>query len=172
MVYKWKEGAHYSPEKFNPQTIGEHLDGLRAKRGQLTARVVVDDARRKASPTHGIFAWDDAKAAEEYRLAQARQLLRSITVVVSVQQDGHESDVTSRAYVVVTKGSDRVYEPVSVAMEDVDMRTELLARAMGELGCFRRKYQQLEELASVFAAIDDVMPALDVAVANTEQAVA
>jgi hypothetical protein len=172
VVYKWKEGAHYAPEKFNPQVIGEHLDGLQAKRGQLTPRLVVEDAKRKTSPTHGIFTWNNDEAAQQYRLAQARQLLRSITVVVSVQKDGRDSDITSRAFVVVTKPEGRVYEPVSVALKDADMRAELLTQATRELGSFRKKYQQLQELAGVFSAIDEVLPLLHGAAEEAHQAVA
>lgn len=35
-----------------------------------------------------------------------------------------------------------------------DKRAELLAMASRELAAFRRKYQQLDELADIFAAID------------------
>lgn len=166
MVYKWKEGSHYSPEQFNPQVIGEHLDGLRAKRGTLTPSHVVEDARKKVSPTHKLFTWEDAEAAKQFRLSQARQLLRSITVVVNVQRDGQESELTSRAFVVVTKAEGRTYEPVLSVLKDDDQRTQLLRQAGHELTAFRKKYQQLDELSSVFAAIDVALPLLDSAASD------
>ena len=43
-----------------------------SKKNNLTAREIVEEARKKNSPLHDFFEWDDSIAAEKYRLAQAR----------------------------------------------------------------------------------------------------
>ena len=50
--------------------------------GRITPEMVVDAARDPNSPLHSAFEWDDAQAAHEHRLAQARVLLRRVRVEV------------------------------------------------------------------------------------------
>ena len=51
--------------------------------GTLTPDAVVKDAKLKNSPLHGQFEWDTKKAAHQYRLEQARALIRTVRVVVT-----------------------------------------------------------------------------------------
>lgn len=52
------------------------------QRGTLTPDAVVADAEKTTSPLHGLFEWDDAVAAREHRLDQARQIIREVLVTV------------------------------------------------------------------------------------------
>lgn len=53
--------------------------------GRLKPEDVVNEAKKPSSPLHDYFEWDDEKAANEHRLEQARQLIRSVRVVISEQ---------------------------------------------------------------------------------------
>lgn len=55
-------------------------------KGRLTPQNVVADARNRNSPLHDIFEWDDAKAADQYRLEQARELIRSVKIEVVTEE--------------------------------------------------------------------------------------
>lgn len=149
--YRWKNGARVS-RQMDPQDVGEHLEQLRRQNGAITARIVVDDAADPTAPTHPHFEWDDQVAADQYRLEQARSLVRSVVVQ---REDRPES--TIRAFVVVQEqGGDDVYTSTQVALADVGLRQQVLKRALGELTAFERKYRDLEELAEVFAAAEKV----------------
>lgn len=63
------------------EAVRQRLDEL-AARGALTARDVVLDARKKDSPLHGYFEWDNAKAATKFRLVQARRLINRFQVPI------------------------------------------------------------------------------------------
>jgi hypothetical protein len=52
------------------------------QRGRLTPRDLVEAARDPESPLHAVFEWDDDKAADDWRIEQARRLIRSIKVMV------------------------------------------------------------------------------------------
>ena len=146
MEYKWKEGARSS--RLDAQKCGAVLERLRQKNGgTITADIVLREARKKRSPLHGGFEWDDTEAARQYRLEQARGLIRSITVQVI---GGGESDVV-RAFVHIDGGD---YEEIHAVLRTRDRRQALLDSAMRELLAFRTKYEQLSELAEVFAAVD------------------
>jgi hypothetical protein len=61
------------------------LDELaRRNRDRLTPKGVVAAARPVRSPLHREFTWDDKKAGEMWREDEARALIRSYEVVVSV----------------------------------------------------------------------------------------
>ena len=149
MVYRWREGTH---PKVEAQAAGEHLEALRAASGALTARLVVDDAKAAESPLHEAFEWDDSKAADEYRLVQAREIMRGVAVVIS--DDGDDEEKTSRAFVVVTQNEQDRYESIQVVMKDPAMRQQVLTRALRELEAWERKYRELEEFAGVVKAIE------------------
>jgi hypothetical protein len=153
MIYKWKEGARVS---IDPQAAGEEIERVRvAQNGRLLAPDLVESARDPSSPLHPAFEWDDATAAENWRVEQASYLIRSIEVIVERQ----EEERPIRAFVSVKRDEDRSYTSVSHAMADPDLRQQVLAGALKELEAWRVRYAELVELAKVFAAIDEARAA-------------
>jgi hypothetical protein len=150
VIYRWKSGAHV-PKGASAQVVGERLESLRQEHGGLTARVVVDDARDKSSVLHPAFEWNDKRAAEHWRLEQARHLIAAVTVV----RDDTAAAEPIRAFVVVKDDEgDQSYESVTVALADPSKRAQVLSRARRELEAWRDRYAELEEFAAVFSAID------------------
>lgn len=69
------------------QLLEEELDRLAKKgAGTLTPVSVVDAARSPESPLHRYFEWNDSLAAIAHRLDQARVLIRSVRVSVTVEE--------------------------------------------------------------------------------------
>ena len=151
MIYQWKQGAHVKGVK--AQVAGEVLEALREQTGNILPADVVDVSRPDDAPLHPVFEWDDHVAAESYRTDQARSLLRSVVV----QRDDEEDTTPIQAFVVVRQDDDDVYQSTYVAMADTEMREQVLARALKELQAWQRKYRELKELATVFAAADGVL---------------
>lgn len=144
-IYRWKTGAR-SP--VSAQIAGEVCADLE-RNGNLTPRALVDVSRPEDAPLHDAFEWDDAVAAERYRETQAGYIIRSVEVVVQ------ENKEPVRAFVSVTTGKEaRPYSSIEHVLVRSDSRALLLEQARMELQTFKRKYQQLTELAGVFAAID------------------
>lgn len=67
----------------NPRVV-ERLHELE-RDGRLQPADVVTDARDPTSPLHSHFEWDDSVAAERHRLSQARTLIRSVKIHVTVR---------------------------------------------------------------------------------------
>lgn len=63
-------------------------DAVRAldKNGRLTPEAVVRAAKDPTSPLHKRFEWDDSEAAHQYRLEQARRLIRSVMVTITTEE--------------------------------------------------------------------------------------
>jgi hypothetical protein len=69
----------------NKEIIRERLLEL-ANGGQLTPAKVLKDAASSTSPLHDLFEWDDNEAARQYRLNQARTLISSFEITVTINQ--------------------------------------------------------------------------------------
>ena len=52
--------------------------------GKLKPEVVVEDAKDPKSPYHDLFEWDDSIAGHKYRIEQARLIIKTIKVEVTV----------------------------------------------------------------------------------------
>lgn len=149
MIYEWKRSL-----PIKAQQAGERLETLERRHGMITPKLVVDDARPEKSLLHPIFEWNDAEAAERYREHQAGQMLRNLVAVKVIPTQEEQSEV--RAFVSITKDDSPGYVSVTTAMSDNNMRQQLLETALSELQAIKKKYSQLEELAQVFAAIDQI----------------
>lgn len=62
------------------------LRGLATKDGRLEPRRIVDHAMNPSSSLHGLFTWDDQQAAEKYRLQQAREVIRTLRVTMTINR--------------------------------------------------------------------------------------
>lgn len=150
--YGWKATGFHVRGRLDAQVVGNRLESLRATRGQLTAEITVDDARPIDAVLHPAFEWDDTLAAEQFRLEQARGLIRSVVVL----QAGPEDAPPIRAFVVVGEIGEQVYVSTYVAMSDPELRRQVLDRALRELHQWQAKYRELSELAKVFEALEQV----------------
>lgn len=152
MVYQFRS-QFQMPKACDPQQVGEALEALRVKHGVLLAADVVKAARPKSSPMHEAFEWDDKAAADHYRLHQAGRLIRAVVVI---RDESAEEEQPVRAFVSVTPAhEDRPsYTSIGAAMEDPGLRAQVLEAAWRELQAWRKKYDDMKELAAIFAAID------------------
>jgi len=134
------------------QEVIEELESIReAAGGILKPEDVVERARDEENVLHSQFTWDDGVAADQYRLWEARQLIRVCVTMVP------NTDTISNVYVSLT--SDRKqegggYRAMCDVLSDSEMREQLLIEAECELNRFTKKYQQLAELKEVFVAVE------------------
>ena len=141
--------------KENEQLVSE-LETVRGRNGGiLRAEDVVEFARNDRTALHGQFQWDDSEAAAQYRLEQARKVIRMTLTILP----GIGSDRPQPMYVSLL--DDRTqpkggYRPFSEVISDDQQRQQLLRQALGEMRTFRRKYEALRALRPLFRAIDKV----------------
>lgn len=134
-------------------TVTEELEAIRQEAGGiLRAEDVVEYAKAPETALHGRFQWDDTEAARQYRIWQAREIIRvEVTVLPNTTKE-------TRAYVSMLsdRGEGGGYRDIYSVMHDPEMRSALLVQALAELNRLRVKYRLLKELAPVFEAMDKV----------------
>lgn len=152
------------------RTISEELIIIQSMNDGLIDPIkVVDYARNPDTSLHKKFQWDDTLAAEQYRIDQARHIIRMELVVVHQDIRGKAyilSDVTEekgktvRAFVSLEDDRQsedaRGYRSVMEVLSHEDLRVKLLEQAKNDMNIFRRKYSVLTELVRVFEAMDEV----------------
>lgn len=154
-VYKWRAHAGVS---IPAQVAGEELERIRvSNNGRLAQEDVVAAAKRKTSPLHSAFEWDDKAAAHQHRLSQAGYLIRKLDVVTVANDDEQSKPI--RAFVNVTRDDDRSFTSIAHAMSDDELREQVIARARKELEDWQSRYDDLIEFSSVFAAIEQLKAA-------------
>jgi hypothetical protein len=136
----------------NSVIIGELKRIAAEHEGVLLPAVVVEEAADKRSPLHDQFEWDESVAAHQYRIEQARRLIR-----VSVEMLAGSNRTTD---VFVSLSTDREgeggYRVMASVLTNAQQRDQMLADALRELEIFRRKYKDLRELVEVFEAVKKV----------------
>ena len=133
--------------------IGERLEVLTSNDGKLRPEDVLKDAKKKRSPLHHCFEWDDTEAARQHRLAQARYVIRSIEIVIEHKDPGTPQSVAVNYVNLGERNQTEPYTSIKTVMSDEVMRKRYVLSVLRELQALRVKYRDIKELADVFAAI-------------------
>lgn len=145
----------------NPRVIEELTKIANRNKGVLLREHVVKAAEPKTSVLHKYFVWDDSKAAREYRLIQAGELIR--VCVRYVKMNGDKRAV--RVFISLTE--DRYdghgYRAVVSVLSNKTLRRQMLEDALAELQAFERKYNNLRELSEIFAKSKEIRKQLQLA---------
>lgn len=145
--------------------IGPELEKLR-RRERISPYDVVSAARDRGNPLHTYFEWDNLVAAQEHRLAQAREMIGAIEIRVEGKARP-EPLAPASVQVCVTapvpeeaprrRGRPPGQRSVPVLTER-DEEADDLAEALCKLRQWRTRYAGLAaafpEVAAVLAAID------------------
>lgn len=134
--------------------IEAELEHIRTQGGGiLRPEDVVSFASDPETALHSEFEWDDTEAAHQFRLEQARRIIR-----VRVQVIGR-ARFAFRVYVSLhqdRKAPGGGYRTLVDVLADPDMLSALLSEAKRDADAFRQKYQRLRKLGPIFDAMDDV----------------
>jgi len=156
--FVFKEGSRLN---VSANLVGHELDRIYKKNNSLVASDVVNESRPKEAPLHPAFEWNDGVAAEEWRTHTARNLIRSVKVVL----DKHQSQT---AYVnVVNETGKRNYQPMEVVVSRPDLYANAVYDVQIRINAALVTLKELENLtkngnvdAMKMATISIVMKAL------------
>lgn len=164
-IYEWSDRLHVASQGI---TVSKHVDANivgqaieeigSENEGEIVAAELVNKSRPKRSPTHDLFEWNDGEAAEKYRLEQAKYVIRSVKVVYEPKK-GKPRKISAFSNVKSKRQAmpRRVYVSTTSAMNDTDMRNQILLDALGQLIAWRRKWADLNEIAEEIEAVDSVI---------------
>ena len=123
------------------EPVIERIKHLENVNGFLTPEMVVNDAMSPDSPLHGEFSWDKDVAAQAHWLYQARQLIRSVKVIVTTDT----MTIKTVAYVrdPSKPGNEQGYLSVERIRTDKDMARDVLIDEFKRAGSALQRAQRL-----------------------------
>jgi len=153
--YKWTRKPRNAPDA---NIANKFIEGVKKKRGGITPQLLVIESKKIKSPLHDCFEWDDSKAAEGFRIVQAREILRFLVVVI--EEDNQEESKTVRAYIApssIGKEDNTSYVTVGDVCEDEDLSAAYIRQLNRELIGIRNKIKNFKVFSEVVKAIDAVV---------------
>jgi hypothetical protein len=106
---------------------------------------LLEASRSEDAILHNQFEWDNNKAAEGYRVWQARMLLRTITVEVSEEKIREYQNIV----IETEAGKTQKYYHLSTVMSDEELKAKVLAQLAGEVRSIQDKYRKYQEVFRV-----------------------
>lgn len=143
--YTIRKGAPF--KESDAQVIAKTLTDLaRAQGGKVEPKVLLQEASDPSHPLHRLFEWDDSKAANKYRLIQARQIITCVQYEVST----NTVTVDLPMFVRVVNGEELPdakpgpgYVTLPTVVEHESFQRSILDRALNELKSFQNRYKSL-----------------------------
>jgi hypothetical protein len=135
-------------ERPNLEKIAEALRELETAEGKLDPeQVVAFAASNPDSPLHGWFTWDDSEAARRYRLNQARDLIRTVKITITVR----DHKLSAPAYVrdPDESGQSGVYRSIHHVKSDEEMARDVMIEEMKRIA---NAVARAHQIASFFEA--------------------
>jgi hypothetical protein len=154
LTFQWKEGARFN---IDPNVAGREIERIRRlKGGSMVGEEIIPYAADPKNPLHCLFDWNDRSAAHRFRADLARKL---VGCVIEVSPNPPQEE--RRAYVsvcIANPSSPNEFGPRFVrtkdALEDPELRQQIISGALSEFRVLRQKYSGLPELAIICQAID------------------
>ncbi len=135
------------------QAYGKELEKLTRRHDGVTAEQVLEAAEGEDHIFHDWFTWDNGKAARQYRLDQARELIR--WVEIEVRYDANHSKPRELKVVTRTRafqmiegdGGTRRYQHYNIIKKRDDYREQVQKR-------WRRELTRIAAEMSVYDHLD------------------
>lgn len=140
MEYKFKIGARV-PRKLDANDTANELERIRNKYGLLQPELVVAESRKENSILHNAFEWDNTKAAEQYRVSQARYLIR---VVVKVEDNNTEH---KQYYSIKTEDNTSQFLPASLVVQEISLYESAKNHLKQKVKGLMKSISELDRLA-------------------------
>jgi hypothetical protein len=142
----------------NNEAVAERLAMLTQQAGGiLTPEAVVKDAMTEDSPLHGLFEWDQSKAAWSHWLDRARQIIRSVRI-------NFRDDTTSVSVVAYARdpnmGDEQGYRQTLSIRSDQELAREVLVQEFGRAAAYLRRARELAVAFSLEAEVEDIQSRL------------
>lgn len=152
-IYEWKIKSF--AKKINPDEAIQEIEKAENLYGKITAETILQVASDKKSVLHKLFEWDNSKAAEQYRLQQARTLINNIEV--RIISDGAERSIPVYEIVKVDEGQQ--YKNIEVlTYDEIEQVKENTLRQLNVLKMKLSVYKQFNKVVNhISSAIEELV---------------
>lgn len=115
-----------------------------------TPQQILEKAKDESSELHKCFTWDDTKAAEKWRLFQARQVVCNLKIKIIE----HEAPKVTPLRVFYKTDNISGYKPTRLIIKKEDEYEALVRRCQNELMAIKQKFQNVHEYDEIWKLIN------------------
>lgn len=156
VIYEFKKGSRIN---LNAEKTYEELQIIKSNNieNMLEPPEVVEYARNNPqSELHKGFEWNDSKAAEQYRLQQARQIIYNIRII-QVEDDVNVDVAKTVEYIPYTH-LDTIsgYKSTIEVYKNEEDYEQLKQQAYRDLLYWSKKYNNIVEFKQIFEDIENL----------------
>ncbi len=165
-TFQFRQGSGMKGGKKGAEIVAKTLQQITSRhRGELHPKDVVAEAKRRLSPLHHYFDWDDTSAAKKYRLTQARELIRSVEIrIVDHTPDGPTNVLIQRQFPNLQEDGRRgssPYRDLNTVMGDSTMTEMYIQRALEDAETWKARYEHIKQLKGIVSEIDRAAKSLE-----------
>jgi hypothetical protein len=128
--------------------------------GRITAEQLVEAARDESSPLHDYFEWDDTAAAHQWRVTQARTLIGSATLNITIDSQKISCPGYVRDPSVDTM--EQGYVQTAKIRTDEDAARDVLNREFDRVKATLTRARKLAAVLGMLAEMDALVDSLDI----------
>lgn len=110
---------------------------------------IVEYARKPNTELHRCFTWNDAEAANKYRIFEARQVVCNLIIR---KENGEKQEPTPIRLFHKTENGH--YKPLTLIVQNEDEYESLLRQCKEALESLKRKYSSLSEYQEIWDLIN------------------
>ena len=110
---------------------------------------IVEYARKPNAELHRCFTWNDAEAANKYRIYEARQVVCNLIIR---KENGEKQEPTPIRLFHKTENGH--YKPLTLIVQNEDEYESLLRQCKEALESLKRKYSSLSEYQEIWDLIN------------------
>lgn len=131
----------------------QRIRALESKGGRISAKRVLEDARKKSSPLHSLYDWNIKDAAYKWWLQRTRLIIASVTM----QETTTHSVLKAPAYVVDTSTKGGGYRSVVALRDDKSQAVQSLLYTLETAAGHLRRAYDLAASLGLEHQIDDLL---------------
>lgn len=109
---------------------------------------IVEYARKPNAELHRCFTWNDAEAANKYRIFEARQVVCNL--IIRKEKGEKQEPTPIRLFHKIENGH---YKPLTLIVQNEDEYQSLLRQCSEALLALKRKYSNLSEFDEIWSLI-------------------
>ena len=143
--------SHADAKKYGPAV----QKAMESNGGILKPEDLVLAARNTRNPLNRYFEWSNRKAADKFRISQARHLINHLCVEVIVK--GKRVTRRDNISVLLTpdmKNKNRVYVDLKAVSENPNFKQQMIEYALKELEIWQQRYRECTDLKKINYVID------------------
>lgn len=132
------------------ETRQQELMRIQERDGCLRASVLVAESKPKSAPLHSDFEWDDKKAGHEFRLSQARRIIKVTRLREKTGEEIRWLNVpvskidTPTAVIQEREG---IYKPVNVVVKEPEDYRKCLEQLIKQRNAMDQTIHELQKAA-------------------------